>query len=216
MDLYSSTELYLLSMLGQRIINTYLHFKEQIPLHLLDSFVRRLADTFEMVAKYHDKPIQSNVIEEMLHTTSMIMRHCEDENAYHIMVIYRDYLQHFNCHEDFYLTTKHACLLIEALSLYHKDGDDGSRLATELMPYVISSGMSVIDLFDCLPSSVESLCNLISMFPHDIGIPYIPRLIDLVNQRSESISFGLYKSLHRISFEFSSNELFNALASNLN
>ena len=73
-------------------------------------------------------------------------------------------------------TISYACLLIEALSLYHKNGDDGSRLATELMPYVISSGMSVIDLFDCLPSSVESLCSLISMFPHDIGIPYIPSL----------------------------------------
>lgn len=215
-DQYSLNELYLISLLGQRIIKTYLQYDEQIPLHLLDSFIQRITDTFEMIAKYHEKPIPNNVITEFLRTTTQVMRHCEDENAYHLMIVYRDYLQQFEAHDDFHLSTKQACLLIDALYLYHKDGDQGSRLAVEIMPHILSRKINAIDLFDCHPSSIEALCNIMTLFPHDIGVHCIPMLIDLVNERAESITFGLYKLLSWISHVFSSTELYDALADKLN
>lgn len=144
------------------------------------------------------------------------MRHCEDENAYHLMIVYRDYLQQFEAHDDFHLSTKQACLLIDALYLYHKDGDQGSRLAVEIMQHILSRKISTIDLFDRHPSSIEALCNIMTLFPHDIGVHCIPMLIDLVNERAESITFGLYILLSWISHVFSSTELYDALADKLN
>lgn len=73
MDSFSSSELHLLSILGQRIINTYLDNAEQIPLHLLESYIKRLADSVEMISKYRGEPIESNAIEAYLQTAIMIM-----------------------------------------------------------------------------------------------------------------------------------------------
>ena len=80
----------------------------------------------------------------------------------------------------------------------------------------MGTGMRVIDLFDQSPYSVESLCFIISRFPHDIGIPLLPMLVALADERADSISFGTYKSLLRISKEFDANDLHDALARNLN
>lgn len=215
-DQFSSTELLLLSRLGRRIVDTYLEFCEPLPLHLFDSYVKRLADSFEMICKWTKEPIDDNIIEAVLLTTVQIMRHCEDDNVCHILLIFKDYLERIHGHEDFFITTKQAALLIDALALYHKDEDDGTRLATELMPYIMGTGMRVIDLFDQSPYSVESLCFIISRFPHDIGIPLIPMLVALADERADSISFGTYKSLLRISKEFDANDLHDALARNLN
>ena len=101
-------------------------------------------------------------------------------------------------------------LFIRSITLH-----DGTRLATEFMPYIMRTGMRIIDLFDQSPYSVDSFCFLISRFPHDIGIPLIPMLIVLVDERVDSISFGTYKSLLRISKEFDATDLNDALARNL-
>ena len=214
-DQYSSNELYLISILGQRIINTYLDNYAQIPLQLLESIIKCLVDTFEMIAKYHEKPISNFVVTEFLRITTLIICHCENYNSYHLLISYREYLLHFASHPDFCLSTAQSSLLIDALYLYHKDGDKGTRLAAEIMPVLMSRGISAIDLFDYHPSSIEALCNLMTLFPHEIGINCIPMLIDLVNKRTDSISYGIFKLLNAISHMFSSNELFDALANNL-
>lgn len=214
-DQYSQVELFHLSLLGQHIIDTYLDNCEPIPYHLLDSYIIRMADSLEMICRQQKESIQDGTIREVLKTTVLIMRHCNNENVYHLLMIYKDYLHRAANHEDFYLTTHHAALLIEALSLYHKGDDDGSRLATELMPFIIDSGMTAIDLFDCAPSSIDSLCELAQHFPHDIGIPYLDMLIDLVYHRAKSISFGTYKNLLAISKNFDCQKLYDALADQL-
>lgn len=214
-DRFSSTDLLHMSRLGKRIIDTYLEYSKTLPLHLLDSYVKRLADSFEMICKWSKEPIDGNIIEAVLRTTVQIMLHCEDDNICHILMIFKDYLERIHKHEDFFLTTRQATLLIDALAIYHKDEDDETSLATEFMPYIVRSGMRVIDLFDQSPNSVESLCFLISQFPRDIGIPLIPMLVALVDERADSITFGTYKSLLRISKEFNATNLHDALARNL-
>ncbi len=215
-DSYSTTEIMYISQLGRRIIDTYLLFNEKVPMHLLDSFVKRLADSFEMICKWHREPMKNGIIEEVLQTTVQLLNQCDDENIYHVLMIFRDYLERMHNHEDFFLTVKEATLLIESLAIYHKDEDDGSKLAVELMPYILNSGMRIVDLFDCSPASIQSLCSLICLFPHDIGLKWIPMLVELIDQRTDSISFGIYKSIQRIAHDFNSNEINDALMRNLN
>ena len=90
-----------------------------------------------------------------------------------------------------------------------------SRLAVELMPYIMNSGIQVIDVFDCDPSTVTDMIRIAQLFPHDIGIPLLSILIDLVNERAEKLTYGMYKQLLKMSYDFSSNELFDAIVQNL-
>lgn len=41
-------------------------------------------------------------------------------------------------------------------------------------------------------------------------------LVELIDQRTDSISFGIYKSIQRIAHDFNSNEINDALIRNLN
>lgn len=212
---YSEVELLHLARLGQRIITIYLDNQEPIPCHMLDSYIVSLADTFDVVCRSQSRPIAEHIIQEVLTTTVKLMAYYGDENIYHLLMIYRDNVQQWIDQEAFEFTAGHASILIHALQLYHKDENDGSRLAVELMPYIMNSGSQAINVFDCDPSAVPDLIRIAQLFPHDIGIPLLPMLIDLVNERAEKLTYGMYKQLLKMSHDFSCNELFDAIVQNL-
>ena len=78
--------------------------------------------------------------------------------------------------------------------------------------HIMNSGIQVIDVFDCDPSAVPDLIGIAQLFPHDIGIPLLPMLIDLVNERAENLTYGMYKQLLKMSHDFSCDDLYDAIA----
>lgn len=168
-----------------------------------------------MVCRSQSGLIDERIVQEVLKTTVKLMNYYGDENIYHLLMIYHDNVRQWIDKGVFEFTADHASILIHALQLYHKDENDGSRLAVELMPYIMNSGIQVIDVFDCDPSTVTDMIRIAQLFPHDIGIPLLPILIDLVNERAEKLTYGMYKQLLKMSYDFSSNELFDAIVQNL-
>lgn len=214
-DQYLELELFHLAKLSERIVDIYIESQVKIPLHLFDSFIDRISEMFESVCKTEPGAFRENVILEVLCATIKIMEHSESECIHHLLVIYRDALETSESKESIYFSAYHVSLLIHALSLYHKDESDGSRLAVEFMPYIINSGIRAIDIFDRDPSSVVALIRIAQLFPNDVGIDLLPMLIELVNKKAEHLTYGLYKQLLKISQDLSCNDLYDAIARNL-
>ena len=212
---YTETELFYLARLGEKVIDTYLDSGEPIPCHVLDSYIISLADTFEMVCKMRTEPISEPILNAVLTTTQKLMKHYGDENAYHLLMIYRDNLQHGSGSVMPEQSPTSASILIHTLQLYHKDQNDGSRLAAELIPIILSSGICVREIFDCDPSSVYDLIRIMRLFSHELGSLVHPMLIDLVNERPEQLTYGMYKELCETSQELSWDDLYEAINQNL-
>lgn len=212
-DYYSGVELSCLSNLAIKVIDTYLEFGESIPIPKLDGFYRLIEEQFEMICRGSTISIPDTVMVDVLKATAKGMVHCDTMSCNNILITYHEALDKHIWGQN--IPTCHIAPLLNALKLYHSSDSDGTQLAVDFFQHIYTSGTNAIDLFDINPNTILDLCFLSDRFPHDIGLNVIPLLIDLVEQRANEISYGLYKQLLKMSHSFSSEALYSIIAEKL-